>query len=79
MSTTTRTATRSGTRAASSSRARSRPPSEVAVADKHRTMGYIPLEVRPANAGMQREITFGRKKKIKLKDSSPGSAGSSRP
>ena len=42
--------------------------SEIAVAEKLRTMGYVPLEVRAANAGMQREITFGRKKKIKLKD-----------
>jgi type IV pilus assembly protein PilC len=42
--------------------------SEAAVADKLRTMGYVPLEVRPANVGMQREITFGRKKRIKLKD-----------
>jgi type IV pilus assembly protein PilC len=42
--------------------------SEEAVADKLRTMGYVPLEVRPANAGMQREISFGGKKRIKLKD-----------
>ena len=42
--------------------------SEAAVADKLRAMGYVPLEVRVANAGMQREITFGRKKRIKLKD-----------
>jgi type IV pilus assembly protein PilC len=42
--------------------------SEVAVADKLRTMGYVPLEVRAANVGMQREISLGRKKKVKLKD-----------
>jgi type IV pilus assembly protein PilC len=42
--------------------------SEAAVADKLRAMGYAPLEVRPANVGMQREITLGRKKRIKLKD-----------
>ena len=42
--------------------------SEAAVADKLRAMGYVPLEVRPANVGMQREITFGRKKRVKLKD-----------
>jgi len=42
--------------------------SEEAVADKLRTMGYVPLEVRPANVGMQREISFGGKKRIKLKD-----------
>ena len=42
--------------------------SEAAVADKLRAMGYTPLEVKPANAGMQREIKLGRKKRIKLKD-----------
>src|SRR5680860_1886215 len=42
--------------------------SEAAVADKLRAMGYVPLEVRVANAGMQREIKFGTKKRIKLKD-----------
>lgn len=42
--------------------------SEAAVADKLRAMGYVPLEVRQANVGMQREISFGRKKRIKLKD-----------
>lgn len=42
--------------------------SEAAVADKLRAMGYTPLEVRPANVGMQREISFGRKKRVKLKD-----------
>jgi type IV pilus assembly protein PilC len=42
--------------------------SEAAVADKLRTMGYVPLEVRAANAGMQREVSFGRKKRVKLKD-----------
>ena len=42
--------------------------SEAAVADKLRAMGYVPLEVSLANAGMQREVTFGRKKRVKLKD-----------
>jgi type IV pilus assembly protein PilC len=42
--------------------------SEAAVADKLRAMGYTPLEVRQANVGMQREISFGRKKRVKLKD-----------
>jgi type IV pilus assembly protein PilC len=42
--------------------------SEAAVADKLRAMGYVPLEVRAANAGMQREVSFGRKKRVKLKD-----------
>ena len=42
--------------------------SEAAVADKLRAMGYVPLDVRQANAGMQKEISFGRKKRIKLKD-----------
>jgi type IV pilus assembly protein PilC len=42
--------------------------SEAAVADKLRSMGFVPLEVRPANAGMQREIHFGGKKRVKTKD-----------
>ena len=42
--------------------------SEVAVADKLRAMGYVPLEVKAANVGMQREINFGRKKRVKTKD-----------
>ena len=42
--------------------------SEVAVADKLRAMGYVPLEVKAANVGMQREISFGRKKRVKTKD-----------
>lgn len=41
--------------------------SEVAVADKLRAMGYVPLEVRAAKTGMQRELSFGRKKRVKLK------------
>lgn len=42
--------------------------SEAAVAEKLRGMGYIPLDVRPANAGMQKEISLGRKKRVKMKD-----------
>jgi type IV pilus assembly protein PilC len=42
--------------------------SEAAVAEKLKAMGYVPLDVKPINAGMQREISFGRKKRIKLKD-----------
>jgi type IV pilus assembly protein PilC len=42
--------------------------SEAAVADKLKAMGYVPLEVRQVNAGMQREIKLGRKKRVKLKD-----------
>jgi type IV pilus assembly protein PilC len=42
--------------------------SEAAVADKLRAMGYLPLEVRAANVGMKRELSFGRKKRVKLKD-----------
>jgi type IV pilus assembly protein PilC len=42
--------------------------SEAAVADKLRAMGYVPLEVKPANVGMQREISFGMKKRVKTKD-----------
>ena len=42
--------------------------SEAAVAEKLMAMGYVPLDVRPVNVGMQREIKLGRKKRIKLKD-----------
>src|SRR6476646_2250356 len=42
--------------------------SEAAVSDKLRAMGYTPLEVKPANVGMQREISFGMKKRVKTKD-----------
>ena len=42
--------------------------SEAAVADKLRAMGYVPLEVKQANVGMQKEISLGRKKRVKLKD-----------
>ena len=42
--------------------------SEAAVADKLRAMGYVPLEVKPANVGMQREISIGPKKRVKTKD-----------
>jgi len=42
--------------------------SEAAVADKLRAMGYVPLEVRAANVGMKREISLGRKKRVKTKD-----------
>jgi type IV pilus assembly protein PilC len=42
--------------------------SEAAVADKLKGMGYTPLQVRPADVGMQREVRLGRKKKVKTKD-----------
>src|SRR4051794_32497797 len=42
--------------------------SESAVADKLRAMGYVPLDVKPANVGMQREIRLGRKKRVKARD-----------
>ncbi len=42
--------------------------SEAAVADKLRAMGYVPLEVKQANVGMQREISFSVKKRVKIKD-----------
>ena len=42
--------------------------SEAAVADKLKGMGYTPLQVRPANVGMKREVSLGRKKKVKTKD-----------
>jgi len=43
-------------------------PNESAVAEKLMSMGYAPLEVRLANSGLQREISFGRTKRIRLKD-----------
>jgi type IV pilus assembly protein PilC len=42
--------------------------SEAAVAERLRSMGYVPLEVRPTNVGMQREIKLGMKKRVKTKD-----------
>ncbi|WP_243059257.1 type II secretion system F family protein [Nocardioides sp. SR21] len=42
--------------------------SEAAVAERLRSMGYVPLEVRPANVGLQREIKLGRKKRVKTRD-----------
>ncbi len=42
--------------------------SEAAVAERLRSMGYVPLEVRPANVGMQREIRLGFPKRVKTKD-----------
>jgi type IV pilus assembly protein PilC len=42
--------------------------SEAAVAEKLRSMGYVPLDVRPASTGMRREISFGLPKRVKLKD-----------
>lgn len=42
--------------------------SEAAVAERLRSMGYVPLEVRPANVGMQREIHLGLTKRVKTKD-----------
>lgn len=42
--------------------------SEAAVAERLRSMGYVPLEVKPANVGLQREIKLGRKKRVKIRD-----------
>jgi len=42
--------------------------STTAVAEKLRSMGYLPLEIRPANAGMQRDISIGLPQRVKLKD-----------
>ena len=41
---------------------------ESAVADKLRSMGYRPLEIRVANAGLDREFKFKGRERIKLKD-----------
>jgi len=40
---------------------------EGAVAEKLLSMGYVPLEVRAAGHGLQRDLSFGRKR-VKLKD-----------
>ncbi len=42
--------------------------SEAAVAERLRSMGYVPLEVRPANVGLQREIKLGRKRRVRTRD-----------
>jgi len=42
--------------------------SEAAVAEKLKSMGYVALDVRPASAGMRREISMGFTKRVKLKD-----------
>ena len=42
--------------------------SEAAVAERLRSMGYVPLEVKPTNTGMQREIHLGFKKRVRTKD-----------
>jgi type IV pilus assembly protein PilC len=42
--------------------------SQAQVATKLKTMGYAPLSITQANAGMNKELSLGRKKKVKLKD-----------
>ncbi|HUR74280.1 MAG TPA: type II secretion system F family protein [Sporichthya sp.] len=41
---------------------------EAAVADKLRSMGYRPLEIRQANTGLEREIKIFGRERVKLKD-----------
>lgn len=41
---------------------------EAAVADKLRSMGYRPLEIKLANTGLEREFHFGGTPRVKLKD-----------
>lgn len=41
--------------------------SEAAVAEQLLSMGYVPLEVKPAGVGLNKEISFGRKR-VTLKD-----------
>ncbi|WP_141015615.1 type II secretion system F family protein [Nocardioides sambongensis] len=41
--------------------------SETAVAEQLLAMGYVPLEVKPAGVGLNRDITFGRKR-VTMKD-----------
>jgi len=42
--------------------------STTAVAEKLRSMGYLPLDIRAANAGMQREVSIRWPQRVKLKD-----------
>jgi type IV pilus assembly protein PilC len=42
--------------------------SEAAVADKLKSMGYRPLEIKQANGGLDREIRLFGKERVKLKD-----------
>ncbi|GAA0610226.1 type II secretion system F family protein [Sporichthya brevicatena] len=42
--------------------------SESAVADKLRSMGYRPLEIKQANTGLDREIRLFGRERVKLKD-----------
>jgi type IV pilus assembly protein PilC len=42
--------------------------SESAVAEKLKSMGYRPLEIKQANAGLDREIRIFGKERVKLKD-----------
>jgi len=42
--------------------------SQTAVAEKLRSMGYVPLDIHPANAGMQRDIKIGLPRRVKMKD-----------
>ncbi|MEX2289876.1 MAG: type II secretion system F family protein [Mycobacteriales bacterium] len=42
--------------------------SQAQVATKLKAMGYAPLSITQANTGMNKEISLGRKKKVKLKD-----------
>jgi type IV pilus assembly protein PilC len=42
--------------------------SQAAVAQKLKQMGYAPLSITQANAGMNKEISFGSGPKVKLKD-----------
>ncbi len=41
---------------------------EAAVADKLRSMGYRPLEIRQANTGLEREFRLFGRERVKLKD-----------
>ncbi len=42
--------------------------SESAVAEKLKSMGYRPLEIKLANTGLDREFRFGGRQRVKLKD-----------
>ncbi|MDP3711832.1 MAG: type II secretion system F family protein [Mycobacteriales bacterium] len=42
--------------------------SQAQVASKLKGMGYAPVSITQANSGMSKEISFGRKKKVKLRD-----------
>ena len=64
-----RSSTRSATGPASSSTASSPAETEAALVQRLKSMGYAPVSIEQANAGLQKELTIpGFGNKVKLKD-----------